>query len=81
MIRRLSIFSLLALLAMSSVPSSPGWTAENEGITLETENKRMNLLRKADKASQRGKYDLALGFLKQAFKLTPIPDINDVLRE
>jgi hypothetical protein len=64
-------------MTLASLSLSPVWAAEEEGISLETENKRMNLLRKADKASRRGKYGLALGFLQQAFRLTPIPDIND----
>lgn len=77
MTKRLSIFSLLACLILASATLSSGWATEEEGISLETENKRMNLLQKADRASQRGKYDLALGFLQKAFRLTPIPDIND----
>lgn len=77
MTKRFYIFSLLACVSFAPIHLPDAWAQDDDGISLETENKRMNLLRKADNASRRRKYDLALKFLQQAFKLTPIPDIDD----
>jgi hypothetical protein len=73
-----TMISLLACFLLASGIAAPttSW-AQEEGISLENQSKRMNLLRKADKASRRGKYNIALDHLQQALKLTPIPDIND----
>ena len=76
--KRLSLLVfLLNFLLISSVSVTTVFADEEEGISLAKQNKRMNLLKKADKASRRGKYDLALTHLQKAFSLTPIPDIND----